>query len=109
MTIDTAMGPFCIAVRIAVSFLAKKEYREILPIVGVTSLTKLQLPTCQSPEIHESVVEKGVSQFSQLCELPLPCKDTWHLSPVHLKNDLKFEHHSSVNYGGKMTIPVAMM
>jgi hypothetical protein len=37
----------------AVSFLAKKEYREILPTVGVTSLTKLQLPTCQIPEIHE--------------------------------------------------------
>jgi hypothetical protein len=41
----------------AVSFLAKKEYREILPTVGVTSLTKLQLLTCQIPEIHELAVE----------------------------------------------------
>lgn len=57
VTIDTAMGPFCTAVSMAVSFLAKKEYREILPTVGVTSLTKLQLLTCQIPEIHELAVE----------------------------------------------------
>ena len=44
VTIDTAIGPFCTAANIVVSFLAKKLYLDILPITGV-ALVKLQLPS----------------------------------------------------------------
>ena len=44
VTMDTAIGPFCTAVNIVVSFLAKKLYLDILPITGV-ALVKLQLPS----------------------------------------------------------------
>jgi ABC-type microcin C transport system permease subunit YejB len=54
VTIDTAIGPFCIAVIITVSFLAKNEYLEILPITGVV-VVKEQFPTYQSPKYDYTI------------------------------------------------------